>query len=59
VIPRASAVTAANLRVHGGIGYTWEHPAPLYYKRALTSAHLLGEIAMDWTLSPPQSDSRT
>jgi alkylation response protein AidB-like acyl-CoA dehydrogenase len=47
VIPRASAVTAANLQVHGGIGYTWEHPAHLYYKRALTSAHLLGEIATD------------
>jgi alkylation response protein AidB-like acyl-CoA dehydrogenase len=47
VTPRASAVTAANLQVHGGIGYTWEHPAHLYYKRALTSAHLLGEIAAD------------
>lgn len=23
-----------NIQIHGGIGFTWEHPAHLYYKRA-------------------------
>lgn len=31
-----------NIELHGGIGYTWEHPAHLYYKRALSSAALFG-----------------
>ncbi len=34
---------AANIQLHGGIGFTWEHPAHLYYKRAKSSAHLLGD----------------
>jgi alkylation response protein AidB-like acyl-CoA dehydrogenase len=25
---------AENIQVHGGIGFTWEHPAHLYYRRA-------------------------
>ncbi|WP_243407608.1 acyl-CoA dehydrogenase [Frankia canadensis] len=33
---------AANIQVHGGIGFTWEHPAHLYLKRAKSSAHLFG-----------------
>lgn len=36
---------AANIQIHGGIGFTWEHPAHLYYKRAKSSAHLLGDAA--------------
>jgi alkylation response protein AidB-like acyl-CoA dehydrogenase len=28
--------------VHGGIGFTWEHQAHLYFKRAITDAALLG-----------------
>lgn len=28
--------------MHGGIGFTWEHQAHLYYKRAYTDAALLG-----------------
>ena len=28
--------------MHGGIGFTWEHQAHLYYKRAATNAVLLG-----------------
>jgi alkylation response protein AidB-like acyl-CoA dehydrogenase len=31
-----------NIEVHGGIGFTWEHPAQLYYKRAVASSALLG-----------------
>jgi alkylation response protein AidB-like acyl-CoA dehydrogenase len=30
------------IQVHGGIGYTWEHPAHLYLKRAKTNQHLFG-----------------
>jgi alkylation response protein AidB-like acyl-CoA dehydrogenase len=35
---------AANetIQLHGGIGFTWEHDAHLFYKRALSSAQLLG-----------------
>ena len=31
-----------NIHVHGGIGFTWEHPASLYYKRAKSSELLFG-----------------
>jgi alkylation response protein AidB-like acyl-CoA dehydrogenase len=34
---------AENIQVHGGIGFTWEHPAQLYYKRAQSSRLLLGD----------------
>ena len=34
--------TLTNIRVHGGIGYTWEHPAHLYFRRARSSAALFG-----------------
>ena len=38
------AVKAAEecVQLHGGIGFTWEHPAHLYLKRAKTSAIALG-----------------
>ncbi len=35
-------VSAHNIQIHGGIGFTWEHPAHLYLKRAKSSALLLG-----------------
>jgi alkylation response protein AidB-like acyl-CoA dehydrogenase len=35
-------VAATTIQVHGGIGFTWEHQAHLYYKRAVTDAALLG-----------------
>jgi alkylation response protein AidB-like acyl-CoA dehydrogenase len=35
-------VAADTIQVHGGIGFTWEHQAHLYYKRATTDAILLG-----------------
>ena len=28
--------------MHGGIGATWEHDAPLYFRRAQLSRRLLG-----------------
>jgi len=35
----------AQISVHGGIGATWEHDAPLYYRRAQLSRRLLGGTA--------------
>ena len=37
--------TQENVQVHGGIGFTWEHSAHLYLKRAKTSQLLLGDPA--------------
>ncbi len=34
---------ADNIQVHGGIGFTWEHPAHLYFKRAKSSELLFGD----------------
>jgi alkylation response protein AidB-like acyl-CoA dehydrogenase len=38
-------VSAGAIQVHGGIGFTWEHPAHLYFKRAKSSEILLGSPA--------------
>jgi alkylation response protein AidB-like acyl-CoA dehydrogenase len=35
-------VAADTIQVHGGIGFTWEHPAHLYFKRAKSSQLLFG-----------------
>ena len=35
-------VAAQNIQIHGGIGFTWEHSAHLYLKRAKSSQLLLG-----------------
>jgi acyl-CoA dehydrogenase len=35
-------VTAEMIQLHGGIGFTWEHEAHRYFKRAKTSQLLLG-----------------
>jgi alkylation response protein AidB-like acyl-CoA dehydrogenase len=34
---------AENIQIHGGIGFTWEHDAHLYFKRAKSSEVLLGD----------------
>ncbi len=34
-----------NIQVHGGMGFTWEHPAHLYFKRAKSSAVLFGDAS--------------
>jgi alkylation response protein AidB-like acyl-CoA dehydrogenase len=49
-----AAVTCAHecIQVLGGIGYTWEHDAHLYYRRAMTIRALLG-TAIAW--SPERS----
>ncbi|MBL7495055.1 acyl-CoA dehydrogenase family protein [Frankia sp. CNm7] len=38
-------VAADTIQVHGGIGFTWEHPAHLYFKRAKADALLFGAPA--------------
>ena len=34
-----------NIQIHGGMGFTWEHPAHLYLKRAIASEKLFGDAA--------------
>ena len=34
---------AENIQIHGGIGFTWEHPAHLYFKRAKSTELFLGD----------------
>ena len=56
VVPLATAVcaeafrrvTADCIQVHGGIGFTWEHDAHLYYRRAGSSALQFGDAAGQW-----------
>ncbi|WP_261566438.1 acyl-CoA dehydrogenase family protein [Frankia gtarii] len=40
------AVATENIQVHGGIGFTWEHAAHLYYRRAKASQLLFGGPAV-------------
>ena len=37
----AKTVTSEAIQVHGGIGFTWEHDAHLYHRRALASRRRL------------------
>ena len=39
------SVTAETVQLHGGIGFTWEHDAHLYFRRARADAVLLGGAA--------------
>jgi alkylation response protein AidB-like acyl-CoA dehydrogenase len=38
-------VAAENIQIHGGIGFTWEHDAHLYFKRAKSSELFLGDAS--------------
>jgi alkylation response protein AidB-like acyl-CoA dehydrogenase len=55
----AELATRDCIQVHGGIGFTWEHPAHLYFKRARADASLLGssrdqlDAFAALTLQPP------
>jgi acyl-CoA dehydrogenase len=40
----AQLVTGAMIQYHGGIGYTWEHEAHFFYKRAKRLAGTAGSI---------------
>jgi alkylation response protein AidB-like acyl-CoA dehydrogenase len=37
------ATASMAIQVHGGIAFTWEHPAHLYYRRAKSDAQLWGD----------------
>jgi alkylation response protein AidB-like acyl-CoA dehydrogenase len=39
----AYRITAETIQMHGGIGFTWEHDAHLYFKRATSTRLLLGD----------------
>jgi alkylation response protein AidB-like acyl-CoA dehydrogenase len=38
-----SAAAAENIQIHGGIGFTWEHSAHLYFRRAKSSELMFGD----------------
>jgi alkylation response protein AidB-like acyl-CoA dehydrogenase len=40
----ANAATES-IQIHGGIGFTWEHDAHLYYRRAKSTEQFLGSPA--------------
>jgi alkylation response protein AidB-like acyl-CoA dehydrogenase len=40
-----SFATASALQVFGGVGFTWEYDVHLYFKRARSSASLLGDAS--------------
>jgi len=56
-------IATDTIQVHGGIGFTWEHQAHLYYKRAYTDAALLGSAEQhrarvaELVLSAPAKDA--
>jgi alkylation response protein AidB-like acyl-CoA dehydrogenase len=41
-----TTVTAENVHIHGGIGFTWEHDAHLYFRRAQADEQLLGDATV-------------
>jgi len=41
-----TTVTAENVHIHGGIGFTWEHDAHLYFRRARADGGLLGDATV-------------
>jgi alkylation response protein AidB-like acyl-CoA dehydrogenase len=38
-------VAAECIQIHGGVGFTWEHDAHLFFKRAKSSETLFGDAA--------------
>jgi len=43
-LPAFAFCAKLNIQVHGGIGYTWEHDAHLYLRRAIALEALMGPI---------------
>jgi len=41
-----TSVATENVHVHGGIGFTWEHDAHLYFRRARADEQLLGDATV-------------
>ena len=44
--PAYVRMTVENMQIQGGVGYTWEYDAHLYYRRALGGASMLGDAAV-------------
>jgi alkylation response protein AidB-like acyl-CoA dehydrogenase len=46
VLATTAAVFAAeeSIQIHGGIGFTWEHPLHTYFRRAKTNELLFGTV---------------
>ena len=42
----AAPITGAAIQLHGGIGFTWEHQAHLYFKRAVADELLFGPVTL-------------
>ena len=36
-------IAGENIQIHGGVGFTWEHDAHLYFKRAASAQQFLGD----------------
>jgi alkylation response protein AidB-like acyl-CoA dehydrogenase len=47
------AVAQDTVQLHGGIGFTWEHPAHVYLKRAKSAALMFGDPAWHRALIAP------
>jgi alkylation response protein AidB-like acyl-CoA dehydrogenase len=43
--PAYLRVTTENMQIQGGVGYTWEYDAHLYFRRALASTAMLGDAS--------------
>jgi alkylation response protein AidB-like acyl-CoA dehydrogenase len=43
-LPAFAFCARQNIQVHGGIGYTWEHDAHLYLRRAIALEALMGPV---------------
>ena len=43
-LPAFAICAKLNIQVHGGIGYTWEHNAHLYLRRAIALESLMGPV---------------
>jgi alkylation response protein AidB-like acyl-CoA dehydrogenase len=41
-----TTVATENIQIHGGIGFTWEHDAHLYFRRARADEQLLGDATV-------------
>ena len=61
----AFEVTGAQIQFHGGIGYTWEHHAHFYFKRANRLQHTYGDASQHreriakLLVDTPQGDAHT
>jgi alkylation response protein AidB-like acyl-CoA dehydrogenase len=55
----AYRIAAETIQLHGGIGFTWEHEAHLYFKRATATRMLLGDAHRQRQLVAARADLLT